>query len=95
MSRTSLSAAILVSVAAIAFAQDAAAPVNDAPNPYQTVADFFKMPAGRTWGSTSAVEVDKDGRSIWVGERCGANTCLHGGFPGAVAFTIPLLLPSV
>ena len=34
------------------------------------------MPEGRTWGATSAVGVDKDGKSIWVGERCGANTCL-------------------
>ena len=34
------------------------------------------MPEGRTWGATSAVDVDRDGKSIWVGERCGANTCL-------------------
>ena len=34
------------------------------------------MPEGRTWGATSAVEIDRDGRSIWVAERCGANTCL-------------------
>jgi streptogramin lyase len=34
------------------------------------------MPEGRTWGSTSAVEVDKDGKSIWVAERCGQNSCL-------------------
>ena len=27
------------------------------------------------WGSTSAVDVDRDGTSIWVAERCGANTC--------------------
>src|SRR5262249_36289705 len=53
------------------------APVNDLPNPYKTVADYFKMPAGRTWGSTGAVGVDKDGKTIWVGERCGANTCLN------------------
>jgi sugar lactone lactonase YvrE len=33
------------------------------------------MPAGRTWGSTSAVDIDQDGTSIWVAERCGANTC--------------------
>jgi sugar lactone lactonase YvrE len=33
------------------------------------------MPEGRTWGSTSAVDIDIDGRSIWVGERCGANSC--------------------
>jgi streptogramin lyase len=34
------------------------------------------MPEGRTWGSTSAVEIGKEGRSIWVAERCGANSCL-------------------
>ena len=51
-------------------------PTNDAPNPYNTVSDYFKLPAGRTWGSTSAVQVDKDGKSIWVAERCGQNSCL-------------------
>lgn len=51
-------------------------PTNNLPNPYQTVANHFQMPEGRTWGATSAVEVDKDGKSIWVGERCGVNTCL-------------------
>src|SRR6476620_1593399 len=52
-------------------------PTNDLPNPYKTVENYFKLPAGRTWGSTSAVEIDKDGRSIWVAERCGANSCLN------------------
>jgi streptogramin lyase len=52
-------------------------PVNDLPNPYRLEANYFKMPAGRTWGSTSAVEIDKDGRGIWVAERCGANSCLN------------------
>jgi streptogramin lyase len=46
-------------------------------NPYRTVEGWAKMPEGRSWGSTSAVDVDRDGRSIWVGERCGANTCLN------------------
>src|SRR6476646_10343309 len=55
------------------------APVNDLPNPYETIAGFFKLPAGRQWGSTSAVEVDKDGRTIWIAERCGANSCLDPG----------------
>ena len=54
----------------------AQAPTNDLPNPYTTIEHHFKMPEGRTWGATSAVDVDKDGKSIWVGERCGANTCL-------------------
>jgi sugar lactone lactonase YvrE len=54
---------------------DTTVPTNDAPNPYKSIKDFFKLPAGRPWGSTSAVEIDKDGKSIWVAERCGANGC--------------------
>jgi sugar lactone lactonase YvrE len=50
-------------------------PVNDLPNPYQTITGWARMPEGRTWGSTSAVDIDKDGKSIWVFERCGQNTC--------------------
>src|SRR5262245_4855746 len=56
------------------FGQDVQ-PTNSAPNPYQTIAGWAKLPEGRTWGSTSAVEIDKDGKSIWVAERCGANSC--------------------
>jgi sugar lactone lactonase YvrE len=52
------------------------APVNDVANPYQTIENYFKLPEGRKWGSTSAVEIAKDGKSIWVGERCGANSCV-------------------
>jgi streptogramin lyase len=44
------------------------------PNPYRAVEDWAKLPDGRTWGSTSAVDVDHDG-NVWVAERCGANTC--------------------
>jgi streptogramin lyase len=68
----------VIAVAALAlasFAQADSGPVNDRPNPYQTVENYFKLPAGRAWGSTSAVDIDKDGRSIWVAERCGANSC--------------------
>src|SRR5262245_37651494 len=50
-------------------------PTNDAPNPYKTVEGWANLPEGRTWGSTSAVDIDKDGVSIWVAERCGANSC--------------------
>ena len=56
-------------------AQSSPQPTNNLPNPYRTVANYFKLPDGREWGSTSAVEIDKDGRSIWVGERCGVNSC--------------------
>jgi sugar lactone lactonase YvrE len=56
------------------FAQGGAPPAN-LPNPYVTIEKYFQLPEGRSWGSTSAVEIDKDGRSVWVAERCGANSC--------------------
>jgi len=73
----SLGAAFAVAVTAGAgvFAQATQAPT-DAPNPYETIDDFFKMPEGRTWGSTSAVDIAPDGKTIWVAERCGANRCV-------------------
>jgi sugar lactone lactonase YvrE len=67
---------LLLVVPVLAVAQDAGQPTNDAPNNYTTMKDYFKLPEGRTWGSTSAVDIDKDGTSIWVAERCGANSCL-------------------
>jgi sugar lactone lactonase YvrE len=51
-------------------------PTNDAPNPYRTVEGWAQLPDGRKFGSTSAIEVDRDGTSIWVAERCGRNSCL-------------------
>ena len=51
-----------------------AQPTNSLPNPYRTVENWAKLPAGRTWGSTAGVTVDSKGH-IWVFERCGANTC--------------------
>ncbi len=50
-------------------------PTNEHPNPYDADADFFELPGGRDWGSTSAVDIDPDGESIWVAERCSANSC--------------------
>jgi len=56
-------------------AQEAPA-ASDPPNPYRTVEGWAKLPDGRKWGSTGAVDIDRDGKSVWVAERCGANTCL-------------------
>ena len=47
---------------------------NAQPNPYAADEHFFKMPDGRTFGSTSSVAGDSKG-NIWVAERCGANNC--------------------
>ncbi len=67
-------------------AQATMPPVNDPPNPYRTVEGWAKMPEGRIWGSTSAVDVDRDGRSIWVAERCGANNCVNSALPSILKF---------
>jgi len=55
-----IAAASWVVITSSAGAQAATAPVNDRPNPYQTIEGWAKMPAGRTWGSTSAADVDEE-----------------------------------
>ena len=82
--RLTLSAAIvavLAMSAGRAYTQNNGQPNNDLPNPYGTVEGWAKMPEGRTWGSTSAVDIAPDGKSIWVAERCGANTCAGSNLP--------------
>ena len=44
------------------------------PNPYRVVANHFKLPEGRTMGSSAAIDIDRDGRSVWVFERCGGTS---------------------
>ena len=50
-------------------------PENGRPNPYRAVHGWAILPDGRTWGSTAGVDVDPDGRHIWIIDRCGANSC--------------------
>ncbi len=68
--------AAIVIAGGLASGQAPTTPVNSLPNPYQTIKDWARLPDGRTWGSTSAVDIDKDGKSLWVAERCGQNSCL-------------------
>lgn len=82
-----VAAPALLLAASIAGAQSAATtPVNDRPNPYRTVEGWAKLPAGRVWGSTSAVAIDKDGESVWVGERCGQNSCVGSDLDPVLLF---------
>src|ERR1700741_3277613 len=62
------------------------APTNDLPNPYRTISGWARMPEGRSRGSTSAVAIDRDGVSIWVGERCGQNSCAGSGLDPILKF---------
>lgn len=56
------------------------------PNPFRTIEGWGKLPSGRTWGSTSAVDIDRDGVSVWVGERCGQNDCRGSNLPSLLKF---------
>jgi NHL repeat len=65
----------------IAWAQAPAMPPphdpNDYPNPYHVDEGWAKL--GRTFGGVSAVDMDRDGKSVWVFERCGKadDGCAH------------------
>ena len=61
---------------------------NSYPNPFTTIPDFFKMPAGRKWGSTAGVDIDKDGKTIWIIDRCGGNSCYDAARPARCRISI-------
>jgi sugar lactone lactonase YvrE len=49
----------------------------DLPDPYDRDETWLKMPRGKgKLGSTSAIDVDIDGKSIWIARRCEENGCL-------------------
>ena len=66
--RITLAAAILVVIAI------SGGTVCAQTNPYRTVENWVKPPAGRTLGAVSGVAIDRDD-NLWALERCGANTC--------------------
>jgi sugar lactone lactonase YvrE len=76
-----LSAAVIAAYLAPVYGQP-----NSQPNPYRTIDHWGELPEGRVWGSTSAVDIDRDGRSIWVAERCSANSCVGKTDPPILKF---------
>jgi len=64
----------------------AVAPTNSLPNPYRSIENWDKLPDGRKWGGTAGVAIDPDGSSIWVAERCGANSCAGSDLPPVLKF---------
>jgi DNA-binding beta-propeller fold protein YncE len=69
-----------------AMAQTNAPPGIDLPNPYNAATTFGQLPAGRSWGGTTAVAVDRDGKSVWVFERCGGESCADSKLPPILHF---------
>ena len=77
-------AAIAIFTAFPASAQNG--PTNSLPNPYRSIENWARMPPGRSWGSTAGVAIDPDGKSIWVAERCSANSCLNSDLDPILKF---------
>jgi 6-bladed beta-propeller len=75
--------ALVALAGAQSYSQGGAQPVNDLPGPYQ-ISEWGKMPDGRKWGASASIQVDRDGRSIWVADRCGANTCANSDLPSVL-----------
>src|SRR5437868_4312209 len=59
---------------------------NSAPNPYQLDANWAKLPDGRKFGQVIALEVDRDGKSIWAFERCGGTSCSQSNLAPVLKF---------
>jgi hypothetical protein len=47
-------------------------------NPYAVNQTWYTMPKGRYLGSSSAIDIDNDGTSVWVAERCGGQDLCAG-----------------
>jgi len=65
---------------------NAQADPNSAPNPYRTVENWAKLPEGRTWGQAISADIDRDGKSIWVVERCGGTSCANSSLAPVLKF---------
>jgi len=73
--------AVIALCGAKLYSQASVQPVNDLPNPYETIRNWGTMPEGRTWGSTAGIDIDPDGKSVWAIDRCGANSCAGSNLP--------------
>ena len=62
------------------------APTNSLPNPYKSITNWAKFPAGRSWGSTAGVDIAPDGKTVWAVDRCGSNTCVGSNLDPVLKF---------
>jgi sugar lactone lactonase YvrE len=75
--RRALACALGVAIAAAfslaperGYAQSQPYGANEAPNPYRFDYGWAKLPNGRKWGAAVSVAIDRDGKSVWVFDRC-------------------------
>jgi sugar lactone lactonase YvrE len=59
----------------------------DLPNPYNRDETWLKMPQDKgKLGATSGIDVDADGKSIWIARRCEVNGCFDSGVDPIMKF---------
>ena len=61
---------------------------NDYPNGYHVDEGWAKLPNGRKFGGISAVDMDRDGKSVWVFDRCQSadGGCATSNLPPVLEF---------
>ncbi len=66
-----------------------AEPVFSQATPYRAVDGAWgNLPEGREWGAVSAIYPSPDGRTIWIAERCGENTCIGSDLDPVLQFDL-------
>src|SRR6266705_3297786 len=83
MSFARLVRSVVAAAAAVIALSQAAYSQHDA---YQTIENWFKLPEGRKIGSTAGITVDREGTSVWVFERCGAQYCAESNLAPILKF---------
>lgn len=73
---------VIAGAAVIALSQG----VHSQQSTYQAIEDHFKLPEGRTIGSTAGITIDRDGTSVWVFERCGGQNCVGSNLAPILKF---------
>ena len=86
MKKTTFNPALSILAAAVLMLGASAYAGNHAPNPYRTIEGWGKLPDGRVWGAISAIYPAKDGKHIWLAERCGANSCVDSDLDPVLLF---------
>jgi sugar lactone lactonase YvrE len=72
--RAAAAGALVLAWLSSVFAQPSS-PQTLPPNPYGASENFGTLPAGRTMGQSSAVDVDSEGH-VWGADRCDASDCI-------------------
>lgn len=83
---TAAAAALLIAAGAEPVRAQAQAALD---NPYRVDSEAWgTLPDGRSYGAASAIYPGPDGRTIWVAERCGQNTCIGSDLDPVLQFDL-------